>query len=200
MAHRSVVLLLGTLLSVTCPQVALAQSPALARARAATPEVAVVLTREGVFATPSECVRAGQELVDAQRVDVDGDGDLDMVALVELSEGADVTRAGRGAVVLFAEPQGWRALTVASVAAMPFENGYNWGPVVRGRQGASAALELLYSAADAGRFAEASYWVRPDGATLRVTRKEPAQAVVARARGRGAQRAARASRATPDAG
>jgi hypothetical protein len=144
------------------PSVAVAQSSALALARSTAPVVRVALTEDGTFASPEQALYPGLSIVDQQAADLDGDGDEDLLAFVDLDDDASVTDpgAGRGAVAFFREPDGWRARTVASVPALPFESAYNWGPL-RVERGAPTA-RLLYSAADRGRFARASYRIRFD--------------------------------------
>ncbi|MEI8256805.1 MAG: hypothetical protein WCJ30_14110 [Deltaproteobacteria bacterium] len=110
------------------------------------------LTRAGLHATPEGAVADGLELVDTQRVDVDGDGDLDVLGFVDLRQDADDDKPdlGRGVAVFFREGRGWRGETVASVGRFPVEAGFNWGQVERLRAGATPLLHVQYSEARPG--------------------------------------------------
>ena len=109
---------------------------------------------------------SGLGIVDRQSTDLDGDGDEDVLAFVDLVDGAPVTgrNAGRGAVVFFREGEAWRGRTVASVPAVPYESAYNWGDVTSHRRGSNASptIRLFYSAAYRGRFAQTEYRIRFD--------------------------------------
>jgi hypothetical protein len=113
---------------------------------------AVALTRAGVHAAPSEVVGDGLEIVDSVRVDVDGDGDEDVLAFINLAADADVDKPdlGRGVAVIFRDQAGWRGETVASVARFPTEAGFNWGEVEGLRAGEVPLLHVLYSEAQPG--------------------------------------------------
>lgn len=142
-----------------------AQPSPLGRASAPTPIVTVALTQDGTFDSPESALASGLSIVDRQSADLDGDGDTDVLAFVDVREGAAVTgpNAGRGAVVFFREGErAWRGRTVASVPALPFESAYNWGEVSQRRGAGATIVRLLYSAAFRGRFAHAEYRVRFD--------------------------------------
>lgn len=149
-----------------------AQVSPLSRASAPTPLIALPLTQEGTFSSPDATLVSGLSIVDRQSVDLDGDGDADVLAFVDVGEGASnaMTNAGRGAVVIYRDgDRAWRARTVASVPAMPFESAYNWGDV--SSAGASGAtVKLLYSAAHRGRFAHCEYRLRFDREGMHVLR------------------------------
>jgi hypothetical protein len=158
----------ATWVAVAPPSMAVAQPSPLGRAASPTPIVAVALTQQGTFAAPEAVLQAGLSIVDQQSADLDGDGDLDMLAFVDVSEGSSVygPNAGRGAVVILCDGErAWRGRTIASVPAVPFESAYNWGEVLTNgaRNGTGATIvRLLYSAAYRGRFAHAEYRLRFD--------------------------------------
>jgi hypothetical protein len=112
----------------------------------------VALTRAGVHAVPSEVVADGLEIVDSTRADVDGDGDEDVLAFIDLGADADMDKPdlGRGVAVIFHEARGWRGETVASVGRFPTEAGFNWGELERLRAGATPLLHVLFSQAQPG--------------------------------------------------
>jgi hypothetical protein len=190
MPPRWLVRSIAALCGICLPSVAAAQSPTLALARASAPVIRVPLTGDGTFASPEEALAPGLSIVDQQSIDLDGDGDEDLLAFVDLDDATPVTTpgAGRGAVVILREPDGWRARTVASVPALPFESAYNWA-APRVESGVTVA-RLLYSAADRGRFARASYRMRfdHDGAPVLSAPERPARPL---ARGRAPRRLAR---------
>jgi hypothetical protein len=167
MSTRWLVRSIAALCVLALPSVAAAQSASpLSRALSSTPIVSVILTQDGTFATPTEALMSGLGIVDRQSADLDGDGDEDVLAFVDLLDGASVTgrNAGRGAVVFFREGEVWRGRTVASVPAIPYESAYNWGEVTAHRRGtnASPTIRLFYSAAYRGRFAQTEYRIRFD--------------------------------------
>ncbi len=110
------------------------------------------LTRDGIHPTAEAAVADGLELVDTQRVDVDGDGDMDLLGFVDVGQDADEDKPdlGRGVAVFFRERHGWRGETVASVGRWPVEAGFNWGQIDRLRAGATPLLHVLYSEARPG--------------------------------------------------
>ena len=109
-------------------------------------QVAVRLTRRGVQRTPERTLLRGLEIVDRQQVDVDGDGDMDSLLMVDLAPDEEPKDdLGRGVVVVLRERHGYRAQTVASVPLYPMEAGYNWGPVESLRTGAAPLLHVMYS-------------------------------------------------------
>lgn len=154
-----------------------AQSSPLWRASLTAPMVTVPLTRDGVFESPDAALSSGLSIVDRQSTDLDGDGDADVLAFVDVSETSSAygTNAGRGAVVFFCEGQrAWRGRTVASVPAVPFESAYNWGDVSHQRRGsAGTVVRLLYSAAHQGRFAHAEFRLRFDREGIHVLNGAP---------------------------
>lgn len=156
--------------------VADAQPSPLTRASATIPVVTVALTQDGTFDSPDSALAHGLSIVDRQSVDLDGDGDADVLAFVDVREGSPTTgpHAGRGAVVFFREGErSWRGRTVASVPALPFESAYNWGDVTQRRGGVATVVRLLYSAAYRGRFAHAEYRVRFDRDGMHVMQSSP---------------------------
>lgn len=156
--------------------VADAQPSPLTRASATIPVVTVALTQDGTFDSPDSALAQGLSIVDRQSVDLDGDGDADVLAFVDVREGSPTTgpHAGRGAVVFFREGErSWRGRTVASVPALPFESAYNWGDVTQRRGGVATVVRLLYSAAYRGRFAHAEYRVRFDRDGMHVMQSSP---------------------------
>ncbi len=156
--------------------VADAQPSPLSRASAPSPVVTVALTQDGTFDSPDAALAQGLSIVDRQSADLDGDGDADVLAFVDVREGSPTTgpHAGRGAVVFFREGErSWRGRTVASVPALPFESAYNWGDVTHRRGGVATVVRLLYSAAYRGRFAHAEYRVRFDRDGMHVMQSSP---------------------------
>lgn len=123
----------------------------------------VALGRPGVHPTLRAGLRLGLDVVDTMRVDVDGDGDPDQLALVDVAESDEGPKPddGRGVVVAFREEGGWRIETVASLPRFPVEAGYNWGPV-EARRDRRPVLHVRYSAASAGRFERRDTAVRFD--------------------------------------
>ncbi len=153
-----------------------AQPSPLGRATLPMPVVTVALTQDGTFDSPDAALAVGLSIVDRQNADLDGDGDQDALAFVDVREGSPTTgaHAGRGAVVFFREGErAWRGRTVASVPAMPFESAYNWGEVMQRRGGAATVVRLLYSAAFRGRFAHAEYRVRFDRDGVHIMHSQP---------------------------
>ena len=153
------------LCTILVASVADAQPSPLGRASSPTPIVTVALTQDGTFDSPEAALASGLSIVDRQSADLDGDGDSDVLAFVDVREGSPVVgpNAGRGAVVFFREGErSWRGRTVASVPAIPFERAYNWGDVTQRRGAGATVVRLLYSAAYRGRFAHAEYRVRFD--------------------------------------
>lgn len=133
--------------------------------------VEVQLTMSGLFSAPDDALVPGMTVLDRQVVDVDGDGDSDQLAFVDVEDrtftAAQRARTGRGAVVFFNEQGRWRGQTIASVDATAIEAAYNWADAPAFVAGRAPVLRVLYSAAFAGRIAQAEYSVRFDRDAIR---------------------------------
>jgi hypothetical protein len=154
---------------VSLPVAAQAQT-APERATPTSLPTAVTLTRGGVHADMAGALADGLEVIDTQRVDVDGDGDQDVLAFIDIAESADEDKPdlGRGVAVFFHERHGWRGETIASVGRFPVESGFNWGEVEQLRAGATPLLHVLFSEArPGGETSQADTVVRFDGGALR---------------------------------
>jgi hypothetical protein len=171
-------LLTASLLLCTVQSVAIAHPSALQRAHAQSPLVEVPLTQAGSFSTPDESLAPGLEVLDRQFVDVDGDGDIDQLAFVDLADrpmlAARRAQLGRGAVVFINDAGQWRGQTVASVGSRSVEAAYNWAAAPSLVRRGAPVLRVLYSGAHAGRFAQAEYQVRFDRNMLRAVRTHAA--------------------------
>lgn len=188
------------LCTILVASVADAQTSPLGRASSPTPIVTVALTQDGTFDSPESALVSGLSIVDRQSADLDGDGDTDVLAFVDVREGSPVLgpNAGRGAVVFFREGErSWRGRTVASVPAVPFESAYNWGEVTQRRGAGATVVRLLYSAAFRGRFAHAEYRVRFDREGMHFVHSGRPFSRVRSRRARGAVAVAQQSQQSP---
>jgi hypothetical protein len=144
--HAPSLLALLVLVLLSLPRVVLAQSGAM---RADSLATAVRLTQPGIHRVLAHTLLPGLQVLDRQDVDVDADGDLDALLLLDRADANEEPSPshGRGVVVVFREPRGWRAETVASVAGMPLEAGYSWGSVEPLRAGEAPLLHVFFSRA-----------------------------------------------------
>ncbi len=157
--------------------VAAAHPTAILRARAPSPVVEVQLTRSGAFAHPDESLVVGMTVLDRQIIDVDGDGDSDQLAFVDVGDRVftplERSLVGRGAVVFFNDQGSWHGQTIASVSSRAIESGYNWAEAPALVGGRTPVLRVLYSGVHAGRFAQAEYAVRFDRNAIRPLSSHP---------------------------